>query len=136
MQSSINVVAKVERGMKSPFLASVAAALAALSLTLSRPCAWSQTTRTIKIVVPAPLGGAADIVARLLGEQIERARRLAVVLETARALARSSPSDRTTSNNSVPRRLDVEQNVRLSVQELVPAWRMAYHYRLDVYSPA
>jgi tripartite-type tricarboxylate transporter receptor subunit TctC len=29
----------------------------------------------------APPGGAADIVARLLGEQIERARRLAVVLE-------------------------------------------------------
>jgi tripartite-type tricarboxylate transporter receptor subunit TctC len=85
-------------------LASVAAALAALSVTLSSQCAWSQTTRTIKIVVPAPPGGAADIVARLLGEQIERARRLAVVLENrpgagtvigTEAVARAAPDGST-----------------------------------------
>jgi tripartite-type tricarboxylate transporter receptor subunit TctC len=85
-------------------LPSVAAALAALSVILSGHGAWSQTTRTIKMVVPAPPGGAADIVARLLGEQIERARRLAVVIENrpgagtvigTEAVARAAPDGST-----------------------------------------
>jgi len=85
-------------------LASVAAGLAALLVTLSGYCAWSQAARTIKIVVPAPPGGAADIVVRLLGEQIERARRLAVVIENrpgagtvigTEAVARAAPDGST-----------------------------------------
>jgi tripartite-type tricarboxylate transporter receptor subunit TctC len=56
------------------------------------------------MVVPAPPGGAADIVARLLGEQIERARRLAVVIENrpgagtvigTEAVARAAPDGST-----------------------------------------
>ena len=32
--------------------------------------AWSQTARTIKIVVPVPPGASTDFVARLMAEQI------------------------------------------------------------------
>jgi tripartite-type tricarboxylate transporter receptor subunit TctC len=42
--------------------------------------AWSQT-RTIKIVNPFPPGGTADMVARVLGEQIARSQRITVVVE-------------------------------------------------------
>jgi tripartite-type tricarboxylate transporter receptor subunit TctC len=34
--------------------------------------AWSQTTRTIKIVVPFAVGGGADILARLMADYIAR----------------------------------------------------------------
>ena len=54
-------------------LVRLAAAVIAV-LALSSHCAWSQTTRTIKIVVPIPPGGALDILARLLAEQIGGAR--------------------------------------------------------------
>ena len=37
--------------------------------------AWSQTTRTIKVVVPVPPGGSIDILARLVTDQIGRAAR-------------------------------------------------------------
>jgi tripartite-type tricarboxylate transporter receptor subunit TctC len=44
--------------------------------------AWAQVTpRTIKLVVPYPPGGTADIVARLLGEQIGRANGPTIVVE-------------------------------------------------------
>ena len=43
--------------------------------------AWSQTTRTLKIVVPSAPGGLIDLLARLFGEQIARAQGLAVVVE-------------------------------------------------------
>src|SRR5262249_38308627 len=44
----------------------------ALSILLGLTAAWSQTARTVKIVVPYPAGGTADILARILGEQISR----------------------------------------------------------------
>jgi tripartite-type tricarboxylate transporter receptor subunit TctC len=53
-----------------------AAALTVISvfvLAMSNPDAWSQTARTIKVVVPFPPGGAADILARLMAEEIGRA---------------------------------------------------------------
>jgi tripartite-type tricarboxylate transporter receptor subunit TctC len=43
--------------------------------------AWSQTARTIKLVVPFPPGGGADILARLVAEQIGRAQGPAMVVE-------------------------------------------------------
>jgi tripartite-type tricarboxylate transporter receptor subunit TctC len=64
-----------------PYLAGVAAAVAFLSVTLVGHGAWSQTSRTIKIVVPFAPGGAADTLARLLAEQITRARGVTMVVE-------------------------------------------------------
>ena len=62
-------------------LAFAATTLAVCSIGF-HDCAWSQTTaRTIKLVVPYPPGGTADIVARLLGEQIARASGPPVVVE-------------------------------------------------------
>ena len=57
------------------------AALSILSVTLGNHEAWSQTTRTIKIVVPSPPGGTTDLLARLLGEQIARTQAATVVIE-------------------------------------------------------
>jgi tripartite-type tricarboxylate transporter receptor subunit TctC len=52
-----------------------------MSATLSSQQARSQTTRTIKVVVPLPPGGAADVLARILGEQISRTQGLTVLIE-------------------------------------------------------
>jgi tripartite-type tricarboxylate transporter receptor subunit TctC len=62
-------------------LSALVTALTALSVTLSGHCAWSQTARTMKIVVPAAPGGGADTFARLLGEQIGRAHGQTIVIE-------------------------------------------------------
>ena len=61
-----------------------AVALAAFSaslLTLTGPAAWSQAARTIRIVVALPPGGAGDILARLLAEQVGRAQGFSMVIE-------------------------------------------------------
>jgi tripartite-type tricarboxylate transporter receptor subunit TctC len=52
------------------FIRVAAVVIAITLLTLSGHGTWSQTTRTIKIVVPFPPGGASDILARLLSGQI------------------------------------------------------------------
>ena len=60
------------------------AALAAFSVALVAVTglgAWTQAARTIKIVVAVPPGAAADIVARLLAEQISRTQGLSMVIE-------------------------------------------------------
>jgi tripartite-type tricarboxylate transporter receptor subunit TctC len=57
------------------------AALCLLSVNVWGESAWSQTTRTIKIVVPFAPGGAFDILARLLAEQIGRAQPLTIIVE-------------------------------------------------------
>ena len=62
-------------------VAIAAAALLFVSLALSQQRAWSQTTRTIRMIVPFPPGGSADILTRLLGEQINRANGPTVVIE-------------------------------------------------------
>jgi tripartite-type tricarboxylate transporter receptor subunit TctC len=62
-------------------LAALITALTALSVTLTGHGAWSQTARTMKIVVPASPGGGADTFARLLGEQIGRAQGQTIVIE-------------------------------------------------------
>jgi tripartite-type tricarboxylate transporter receptor subunit TctC len=63
------------------YLAGCAALLGILSISLSGRSAWAQTPRTIRIVVPFPAGGSADILARLLGEQINKSQGPTVLIE-------------------------------------------------------
>ena len=62
-------------------LAGVAAAVAILSVTVTGHGAWSQTARTIKVVVPVQPGGGIDFLARVLGEGIGRAQGPTMVIE-------------------------------------------------------
>jgi tripartite-type tricarboxylate transporter receptor subunit TctC len=62
-------------------LAGVAAVIAVLSVTVTGHAAWSQTARTIKVVVPVQPGGGADFLARVLGEEIGRAQGPTMVIE-------------------------------------------------------
>ena len=62
-------------------LAVGAAALAILSITFTVQVAWSQSARTIKIVVPFPPAGGSDILARVLAEQVGRAQGITVMVE-------------------------------------------------------
>src|SRR3954451_9719840 len=59
----------------------VVACLAVMSLALAGSDALPQAGRTIRILVPFPAGGSADILARLLGEQISKANGPNVVIE-------------------------------------------------------
>ena len=68
------------------------------------PAVAQQTARTIRIVVPFPAGGSADILARLLGEQINKANGPTVVIENRpgggasiayEAVARAAPDGNT-----------------------------------------
>jgi tripartite-type tricarboxylate transporter receptor subunit TctC len=61
-------------------LAAGAATLTVL-VALANHGAWSQASRTIKIVVPFSPGGTTDILARILGEQIGRTQRVTVLIE-------------------------------------------------------
>jgi tripartite-type tricarboxylate transporter receptor subunit TctC len=89
---------------KSRYLVAGAPILAALLFGLTANLAWSQATRTIKIVVPFPPGGGVDIVARLVGDQIGRVHRTSVVVENrpgagtliaTEAVARAAPDGNT-----------------------------------------
>jgi tripartite-type tricarboxylate transporter receptor subunit TctC len=77
---------------------------AAILLALTGHGAWSQTARTIKIVVPYPPGSGPDILSRLMGEQIGRAQGPSVVVENrpgggtvigTEAVARAAPDGST-----------------------------------------
>jgi len=57
------------------------ACCAVIVLALCGHGAWSQTARTIKIVVPVPPGASTDFVARLMAEQISRAQGVTIVVE-------------------------------------------------------
>jgi tripartite-type tricarboxylate transporter receptor subunit TctC len=61
--------------------AAIASALAALTVASVNHDARSQTARTIKFVVPSAPAGVNDIMARLLGEQIQRAQGITVVID-------------------------------------------------------
>jgi tripartite-type tricarboxylate transporter receptor subunit TctC len=50
-------------------------------LTLSGPAAWSQAARTIKMIVPFPPGGAIDVLARIVAEQVGKLQGPAIVIE-------------------------------------------------------
>ena len=56
------------------------AAIATLAVLVVAPAAQSQTTRTIKLVVPLPPGGAGDILARQLADQITRTRGVTLMI--------------------------------------------------------
>src|SRR5215510_15524608 len=58
-----------------------AAVLGILYVVLPNHGAWSQTSRTIKIINPYPPGGTADIVARVLSEQIGRSQGVTMMIE-------------------------------------------------------
>jgi len=55
--------------------------LVAFSLSVSGPPAWSQTARSIKMVVPIGPGSGLDIMARLLAEQVTRTQGITAVVE-------------------------------------------------------
>ena len=85
-------------------LVGLAAAVVVLSITLSGHVAWSQTARTIKVVVPFSPGGVADFVARVLAEQIGRVQGETVVIQNrpgaggaigAEAVSRAAPDGNT-----------------------------------------
>src|SRR6266478_3952598 len=63
------------------YFAGCAALLGIISVSWSGQSAWAQTARTIRIVVPFPAGGSADILARLLGEQINKSQGPTVLIE-------------------------------------------------------
>lgn len=84
-------------------LAAGAAVLLAV-VALADQGVWSQAPRTIKIVIPFPAGGAADILVRILAEEIARARGISTVIETrpgagsvigTEAVARAAPDGNT-----------------------------------------
>ena len=85
-------------------LATIAVALTIFSVMLANHGAWSQTSRTIKIVVPAPPGAVADILARLLTMQISSTQGTTLVVENrpgagdvigTEAVARAAPDGTT-----------------------------------------
>jgi tripartite-type tricarboxylate transporter receptor subunit TctC len=62
-------------------LASGVVALSILFVSMLCQAAWSQTTRTIKIVVPFPPGGGIDVLARMMAEQVSRTQGVTMVVE-------------------------------------------------------
>jgi len=91
-------------GRRFLHLAGPAAAVAVLSATLSSHAAWSQTTRTVKVVVPFSAGGPVDLLARLMAEQIGRGKILTMAVENrpgagavigTEAVARAAPDGNT-----------------------------------------
>jgi tripartite-type tricarboxylate transporter receptor subunit TctC len=89
---------------KSLHLASLAAALLACSLYAQPSSAQSSSSRTLKIVVPLAAGGGADILARILAEQIGHAQGISTIVENrpgagtvigTEAVARAAPDGET-----------------------------------------
>jgi tripartite-type tricarboxylate transporter receptor subunit TctC len=56
-------------------------AAAVILVALSGGAAWSQATRTIAVIVPYQAGGATDVLARVLAEQIGRAQGPTMLIE-------------------------------------------------------
>jgi tripartite-type tricarboxylate transporter receptor subunit TctC len=92
-------------------LAAGAAVVTAISLTgtLAGQHAWSQTARTLRIVVPYAAGGPTDVLARLLAEHINRLHGATIVIENrpgansvigTEAVARAAPDGNTVLINT------------------------------------
>jgi tripartite-type tricarboxylate transporter receptor subunit TctC len=72
----------IKNAMRTPNRSRVAATLAAAILIFSSGnVTSSRTAQTIKIIVPSTVGGGADILARLLADQISRAQDLTMIVE-------------------------------------------------------
>lgn len=87
----------------------LAFAAVVILVALSTHGAWSQATRTIRVIVPLPPGGAGDILARLLAEQVGRTHGVAVVTENrpgagsvigTEAVSRAAPDGNTLLMNA------------------------------------
>jgi tripartite-type tricarboxylate transporter receptor subunit TctC len=97
-----------------------AAAILALAIAAAMPnSAWSQAPKTIKIVVPNPPGGAIDLLARLVADEIGRKQGQAFLIETrpgaagdigSEAVSRAPPDGETLLINANP--LVVNANLR------------------------
>jgi tripartite-type tricarboxylate transporter receptor subunit TctC len=91
--------------MRKPLTAAIAAfALLSLGAGLINDSAWSQTTRTIRIILGVPPGGSIDFLARLLADQISNATGQSVIVESkpgaggiiaAETVARAAPDGNT-----------------------------------------
>ncbi len=86
---------------RSSAFAAVPAAVALAWVALASPCAQAQAPKTVKIVVPFPAGGTADILARVLGDEIGKQNGPSMVVENRpgagasigyEALAHSQPN--------------------------------------------
>jgi tripartite-type tricarboxylate transporter receptor subunit TctC len=91
-------------------LAAGVAALGILSTCLSNQGAWSQTTKTIRIVVPTP-PGASDTTARMLADHVSQAQGLTMVIDNrpgagtvigTEAVSRATPDGNTLLVNAPP----------------------------------
>ena len=88
----------------SPFRILVAAGFAIVLIALSGDAAWSQSGRTIKLLVPAAPGASTDFVARLSADHIGRTQGVTAVVENrpgangmigVDAVSRSAPDGNT-----------------------------------------
>src|SRR5438093_7126924 len=59
----------------------IAACLALMLVVLSNDAAWSQSGRSIKLIVPAPPGASTDFVARLSADHFSRTQGVTAVVE-------------------------------------------------------
>jgi tripartite-type tricarboxylate transporter receptor subunit TctC len=100
-------------------------AIALLALAVSN--AWSQSARTIRIVVPLSPGGAVDFTARLLAEEVQRAHGVTVAVETrpgagsivgTEMVARSAPDGNTLLINATGNLLIPPQLQKLNYDPL------------------
>jgi tripartite-type tricarboxylate transporter receptor subunit TctC len=94
----------------SQFLQLAGIAIAVMLVVLSGHLAWSQTARTIKIVVPFAPGGAGSVLAHVLAEEISSTHRVTIVVENrpgggaaiaTDAVARAEPDGNTLLINSL-----------------------------------
>jgi tripartite-type tricarboxylate transporter receptor subunit TctC len=95
-----------QRGFRKLATAGIVAALAmpVLCSVPSSQHAWTQTPKTIKLVVPVAPGGVGDFLARVLAEQIRRLQGMTIVVENragaggaiaAEAVSRAPPDGNT-----------------------------------------
>jgi tripartite-type tricarboxylate transporter receptor subunit TctC len=113
-QAGKGVDARDKRGHdedKRPGSAAALTAMCALALALVLPmdAARSQTARTVKFVVPFPAGGGADLLTRVLVQQIGRAQNVGTIIENRagggslvgiEAVSRAAPDGNTVLVNS------------------------------------
>src|SRR5437764_623338 len=94
------MIVSLPRNPRGVLLGNLACAAAMMLLAIAPHAASSQAPTTMKIVVPLQPGGAGDIVARLLAEQVGHAQGTALVIENrpgagsvigTEAVARAAP---------------------------------------------